>query len=205
MMRRCCCCVGLRSGSVLVALLFLLLDTAALLWAALGLAGQIQAWPAGMWYAFSGRTLRAVLYAGLAAAAVGVACDVTLLAAVVRQRRPGLLCWLLWTALRLTLLTLALLLLLVLALWMHVDRSAAVKLGWRRRAWHQLMSEVPLTEQQLQWARQHEFLVLAAVAACGLLVTSVLWLWYSAVSAYSRRLRHASVIVHRSRTHTSHL
>ena len=212
-MARCCCCFGLRTGSILIGVLLLLVDLAALVWAALSLAvdyGKLdmQTWPDVLETQINlmDRDAQHICnWVVLGIAGAGLLSDLALIFGAASRRRCGQLLWLIWRALIFTLATLALLVLLGLSIWLLVDASAAEKLGLDRQSWDDMFKDVFRTEEQRQERRRNSYIALLVASIVGLVIMSVLWGWYGAVDRNQRRLRHATVIVKTQHMHTSRL
>lgn len=205
-MASCCCCIGLRTGCILIGLIFLIVDVAAVVWAALGLSGHLERpWPDEVAYRFDSDTLEMALWVALGIAGVSVLCDFALIIAAGGRRRCGQLLWLVWTGLLLFIVTLLLLALLGLSIWLLVDADAPDKLGLRRDTLTTLIDTLTLTEQQRREREQQTYLALLIGSIVGLCVISILWGWFNAVDRNQRRLRHTTVIVKTQHVHTSRL
>ncbi|KAF0308758.1 hypothetical protein FJT64_020075 [Amphibalanus amphitrite] len=212
-MARCCCCFGLRTGSILIGMLLLLLDLAGVVWAGLSLAVDydkldLQTWPEVLQTQLARLDSQAQHIANwvvLGLAGAGLLTDLALIFGAASRRRCGQLLWLIWRALVFTLATLALLVLLGLSIWLLVDASAAEKLGLDDQTLVDAIQDAFRSEEERQTRRRNSYIALLVASVVGLVIMSVLWGWYGAVDRNQRRLRHATVIVKTQHMHTSRL
>ena len=213
-MSRCCCCFGLRTGSILVGMLLLLVDLVAVVWAGLSLAvdyGKLdmQTWPEILEEQINildPDAKHICNWVVLGVGAAGLLSDLALIFGAASRRRCGQLLWLIWRALIFTLATLALLVLLGLAIWLLVDKSAAEKLGLDDQPLIQDIQDALFrSKAEQEERRRNSFIALLVASIVGLVIMSILWGWYAAVDRNQRRLRHATVIVKTQHMHTSRL
>ncbi|XP_037081796.1 uncharacterized protein LOC119103916 [Pollicipes pollicipes] len=205
-MARCCCCFGLRTGTILIGVIFLLVDLAALVWSVLNaVKHDFRLWPRDVLDHFTPKTLEIATWVTLAVSAFSVLCDLLLIFAAARRTRCGQICWLLWNGLLLTLLTLALLVGLGISIWLLVDKSAAEKLGIDDDIFTKLTRQITMTEEEREKQRRYLYISLIVGHVVGLIIMSIVWGWYGAVDRNQRRLRHTTVIVKTQHVHTSRL
>jgi len=210
-MASCCCCIGLRTGTILVGIIFLLFDIAALVWSALGLAEKVEPYPREFLRAYSSEQIRLSLWVFLVVSAVSVLCDFGLVIAAGGRRRCGQVLWLVWTGIRLVLATLGFLVMLGIAIWLLVDESAADKLSQERDVsdiWGSIsdtIQDLGLTQDEIRERKRAMHLAMLIVAIAGLVIISILWGWFSAVDRNQKRLRHTTVVVKTQHVHTSRL
>ena len=212
-MSRCCCCFGLRTGSILVGMLLLLVDLAGVVWAGLSLAVDygkldLQTWPEvleAQMAQLDSEAQHICNWVVLGLAGAGLLSDLALIFGAASRRRCGQLLWLIWRALIFTLATLALLVLLGLSIWLLVDASAEEKLGLNDQTLVDAIQDAFRSEEERQARRRNSYIALLVASVVGLVIMSILWGWYGAVDRNQRRLRHATVIVKTQHMHTSRL
>ena len=212
-MARCCCCFGLRTGSILIGMLLLLVDLAGCVWAALSLAVDygkldLQTWPEVLQTQMAQLDSEAqhiTNWVVLGLAGAGLLSDLALIFGAASRRRCGQLLWLIWRALIFTLATLALLVLLGLSIWLLVDSTAAEKLGLDDQTLVDALQDAFRTEEERQARKRNAYIALLVASIVGLVIMSILWGWYGAVDRNQRRLRDATVIIKQQHLDTSSL